>query len=249
VSHAQNSIVRIEGVSKVYQLGTLELNALRSVSLAIEAGEMLAIMGPSGSGKSTLLNVMGTLDRPTSGRYFLDGEAAEELDQEELALLRNRKIGFVFQAFNLLPRETALANVELPMVYAGVRAAARRERALAMLARVGLADRAQHLPNQLSGGQQQRVSLARALVNQPVLLLADEPTGALDSSMSRQMMELFTELHRERMTIVIVTHDASVAAYASRVVTFNDGAVQSDVRNLPPASAVVQTLPQAGAGE
>ncbi len=225
------AIVRTEVVSKIYRLGSVELHALRSVSLSIEAGEMLAVMGPSGSGKSSLLNILGTLDRPTSGRYFLDGEAVEDLDEEELSLLRSRKIGFVFQAFNLLPRETALANVELPMLYAGVRASLRRERALHVLARVGLADRAHHLPNQLSGGQQQRVSLARALVNEPLLLLADEPTGALDSNTSRQVMELFSELHRERITIVIVTHDAAVAAYASRVVTFNDGVVQSDVQS------------------
>jgi putative ABC transport system ATP-binding protein len=223
------AIVRVEALSKVYRLGAVDVHALRSVSLAVEAGEMLAIMGPSGSGKSTLLNVLGTLDRPTSGRYLLDGEAVEELDEEELASLRNRKIGFVFQAFNLMPRETALANVELPLIYAGVAARERRERARLALERVGLAERADHLPTQLSGGQQQRVSLARAIVNRPLLLLADEPTGALDSATSREVMLLLSELHRQGMTVVVVTHDPSVAQYARRVVTFQDGSLTSDV--------------------
>jgi putative ABC transport system ATP-binding protein len=222
-------IVRVEALSKVYRLGAVDVHALRSVSLAVEAGEMLAIMGPSGSGKSTLLNVLGTLDRPTSGRYLLDGEAVEELDEEELASLRNRKIGFVFQAFNLMPRETALANVELPLIYAGVAARDRRERARQALERVGLAERADHLPTQLSGGQQQRVSLARAIVNQPLLLLADEPTGALDSATTREVMLLLSELHRQGMTVVVVTHDSGVAQYARRVITFQDGGLTSDV--------------------
>ncbi len=206
------------------------MRALREVSLDVRGGEMLAIMGASGSGKSTMLNILGTLDRPTSGRYFLDGEPVEHLDEYELSRLRNRKIGFVFQSFNLLPRDTALANVELPMVYAGMRPSQRRERALWALERVGLADRVDHLPNQLSGGQQQRVSIARALVNQPVLLLADEPTGALDTATTKQVMELFCSLHELGMTVVVVTHDPTIAGYAQRVVRFQDGVIVSDER-------------------
>jgi putative ABC transport system ATP-binding protein len=221
-------IIRLAGLTKVYRMGDVDVHALRDVSLDLFRGEMVAIMGASGSGKSTTLNVIGTLDRPTTGRYFLDGEPVEDLDEEDLSRLRNRKIGFVFQSFNLLPRDSALANVELPMVYARVRPAERRERARAALARVGLAERADHLPNQLSGGQQQRVAIARAIVNDPLLLLADEPTGALDSTTTRQVMELFCELHAQGMTVVIVTHDPSIAAYAGRVITFQDGAVHGD---------------------
>jgi putative ABC transport system ATP-binding protein len=221
-------IVRFEAISKVYQMGEIEVHALREVSLSIAAGEMVAIMGASGSGKSTMLNILGTLDRPTAGHYFLDGEPVEHLDEYELSALRNRKMGFVFQSFNLLPRDTALENVELPMVYAGERSSSRRKRALAALERVGLADRVDHLPNQLSGGQQQRVSIARAIVNAPLLLLADEPTGALDSQTTQQVMELFVELHRQGMTVVVVTHDPNIAAYAERVVRFKDGVIVSD---------------------
>jgi len=221
-------MIELEAVSKVYRLGEVELHALRSVSLHVQRGEMVAIMGASGSGKSTLLNVIGTLDRPTDGAYWLDGELLTDLDETELAQLRNRKIGFVFQAFNLLPRETALENVELPMFYAGVPAARRRARALELLDRVGLADWAGHLPTQLSGGQQQRVSLARALVNDPLMLLADEPTGALDSVATRGVMDLLTELHRQGITIGLVTHDPAVAAYAARRVTIEDGRVRDD---------------------
>jgi putative ABC transport system ATP-binding protein len=206
------------------------VHAVRGVTLSIAAGEMVAIMGPSGSGKSTMLNVLGTLDRPTAGEYRLDGESVGELDEPALASLRNHKIGFVFQSFNLLPRETALENVELPMIYAGAARAARRRKAEAALARVGLAERMDHLPNQLSGGQQQRVSIARAIVNEPLLLLADEPTGALDSKTARQVMELLLDLHRSGMTVAVVTHDPAVAAYAGRVITFRDGHVVSDER-------------------
>lgn len=227
----QRQLLQLEGVSKTYRMGDVELEALKSCTLSVVQGELVAIMGASGSGKSTLLNILGTLDRPSSGRYLLDGIAVEGLDEYELAAIRNKKIGFVFQAFNLLPRENALQNVELPMIYAGEKPAVRRERALAALARVGLAERAHHLPNQLSGGQQQRVSIARALVNHPVLLLADEPTGALDSATGIQVLELFRELHGQGMTIIIVTHDAKVAEYARRVVTFQDGLVLSDVPN------------------
>jgi putative ABC transport system ATP-binding protein len=211
-------------------MGQVDVHALRQVSLELNQGEMVAIMGASGSGKSTTLNILGTLDRPTSGRYALDGELVHGLDEAALAQVRRRKIGFVFQAFNLLPRDTALANIELPMIYSGIRPAARRERARRALARVGLAEREDHLPNQLSGGQQQRVSIARAIVNDPLLLLADEPTGALDSATARQVMELFQELHAQGMTVVIVTHDPGIAAYAGRVITFQDGSITGDTR-------------------
>jgi putative ABC transport system ATP-binding protein len=224
------ALIELVGIEKTYHLGENVVRALRGASLSVEDGEMVAIMGASGSGKSTMLNVVGTLDRPDAGTYVLDGEAIESYDEVQLAELRNRKIGFVFQSFHLLPRDTALENVELPMVYAGERPRRRRQRAQAALARVGLAERMDHLPTQLSGGQQQRVSIARALVNDPVLLLADEPTGALDSATTGQVMELFLELHRQGMTIVIVTHDPNIARYAERVVTFKDGAVTADER-------------------
>jgi putative ABC transport system ATP-binding protein len=229
------SLIRLEAITKVYRMGQVDVHALREVSLDLDRGEMVAIMGASGSGKSTTLNILGTLDRPTSGRYFLDEEPVEGLDEEALAHLRNRKIGFVFQAFNLLPRDTALRNVELPMIYSGVRASVRHERARRALERVGLGEREDHLPNQLSGGQQQRVSIARAIVNDPPLLLADEPTGALDSATTRQVMELFQDLHAQGMTVVIVTHDAAIAAYADRVITFQDGGVVADTSARKPA--------------
>ncbi|MCC7110267.1 MAG: ABC transporter ATP-binding protein [Deltaproteobacteria bacterium] len=224
------SLIELTGIEKTYRMGDNVVRALRGASLKVDQGEMVAIMGASGSGKSTMLNVIGTLDRPDGGSYVLDGEAIGSYDEVQLSELRNRKIGFVFQAFHLLPRDTALENVELPMVYAGERSAVRKQRAAQALARVGLADRMDHLPTQLSGGQQQRVSIARALVNDPVLLLADEPTGALDSSTTSQVMELFTELHAQGMSIVMVTHDPGIARYAKRVVTFKDGAVISDER-------------------
>jgi len=224
------SLIELSGIEKSYCMGDNVVRALRGASLSVEQGEMVAIMGASGSGKSTMLNVIGTLDRPDGGSYVLDGEAVESYDEVQLSELRNRKIGFVFQAFHLLPRDNALENVELPMVYAGERSSVRKKRAAEALARVGLADRMDHLPTQLSGGQQQRVSIARALVNDPVLLLADEPTGALDSATTAQVMELFTELHAQGMSIVMVTHDPNIAKYAKRVVTFSDGAVISDER-------------------
>ncbi len=224
------AILDLIEITKIYQMGEVEVAALKGVSLRVDAGEMVAIMGASGSGKSTMLNVIGTLDRPTAGHYRLDGEPVDSLDEEALSALRNRKIGFVFQSFNLLPRDTALENVELPMVYAHVRVSERRRRAELALRRVGLGDRMDHLPNQLSGGQQQRVSIARALVNDPVLLLADEPTGALDSATTQQVMELFVDLHRQGMTIVVVTHDPNIARFAERVVTFKDGLIVSDER-------------------
>ena len=214
------------------------VHALRAVDLEIDVGELVAIMGTSGSGKSTMLNILGTLDRPSGGRYILDGEDVGQMPDRALAQFRNRKVGFVFQSFNLLPRYTALRNVELPMLYGGVARAERRRRAEAALAMVGLADRMSHQPSELSGGQQQRVSIARSLVQNPVLLLADEPTGALDSETTTQIMDLFCELHRRGMTIIIVTHEPAVAAYAHRVLRMRDGRVVSDERNqaLPVAA-------------
>ncbi len=227
---AMEPLIRLEQVSKLYQMGDAEVHALRAIDFSLDRGDMVAVMGSSGSGKSTLLNVVGTLDRPTSGRYFLDGEPVQDLSETALAELRNRKLGFVFQSFNLLPRDTALENVELPMVYAGVSPSERRKRATRALERVGLAERMHHLPNQLSGGQQQRVAIARAIVNEPLLLLADEPTGALDSTTSEQVMALFGELHKQGMTVVLVTHDPGIAEHAARVVSFRDGQIVSDVR-------------------
>ncbi len=224
------AVVRLTNVDKTYLMGEVEVQAMRGVSLELERGEMVAIMGASGSGKSTTLNVIGTLDRPTKGQYFLDEEAVEELDEEALAELRNRKIGFVFQSFHLLPRLDAVANVELPLVYAGASRKARREKARAALSRVGLSEREDHLPNQLSGGQQQRVAIARAIVNEPVIILADEPTGALDSSTTKQVMELFCGLHEQGITVVLVTHDPAIAKYAQRTITFADGNIVSDSR-------------------
>jgi putative ABC transport system ATP-binding protein len=235
LNQPERAIARLEAVSKTYEMGEIEVHALNEVSFAAHAGEMVAIMGASGSGKSTLLNILGTLDRPSAGRYFLDDEPVEHLDEYALARLRNHKIGFVFQAFNLLARDSALGNVELPMIYAGLRSGERRKRALAALERVGLGDRVDHLPNQLSGGQQQRVSIARAIVNEPLLLLADEPTGALDTATTRQVMELFCDLHAQGMTIVVVTHDPNIAEYAQRVVRFQDGVIVSDTTRAPSA--------------
>ncbi|HWE29669.1 MAG TPA: ABC transporter ATP-binding protein [Polyangia bacterium] len=227
-SAAPPPILELRAISKIYRMGEIEVRALRSVDFVVRAGEFVAIMGASGSGKSTMLNLIGTLDRPSEGEYLLDGEPVQNLDEFELAALRNKKIGFVFQSFNLLARDNALENVELPMVYAGERRASRRKKAVRALERVGLADRMDHLPNQLSGGQQQRVSIARAIVNEPLLLLADEPTGALDSTTTKQVMELFVELHQQGMTVVLVTHDPNIAAYAERVVSFSDGVIVSD---------------------
>jgi len=224
-------VIDIREISKIYRTSDVEVHALRSVDLTIKRGEMVAIMGQSGSGKSTLMNIIGTLDRPTSGSYHLDGVPVEHLDETELARLRNQKIGFIFQSFNLLPRHTALANVEVPLVYGRVPKAERQRRSAESLQRVGLGDRMDHHPNQLSGGQQQRVAIARAMVTQPVLLLADEPTGALDTEMTDQIMKLFCDLHASGMTVVLVTHEPLVAAYAERIVRFRDGRIISDESN------------------
>ncbi len=224
-------VIAIDNLSKVYQTGDVEVHALRGVSVQVQRGELVAIMGQSGSGKSTLMNIVGTLDRPSGGSYRLDGVAVEELDDVELARLRNEKIGFVFQSFNLLARHSAIANVEVPLVYARVSKSERQRRAIAALDRVGLGERKHHLPNQLSGGQQQRVAIARAIVTHPVMLLADEPTGALDTETTAQIMALFCELHKSGMTVVLVTHEPQVAAYAERIIRFRDGRIVVDEKN------------------
>ena len=218
-------LIRFEEVSKVYGSGNTEVKALDRISLEIGHGEYCSIMGASGSGKSTAMNVIGCLDRPTSGQYFLDGADVAGLEDDELAAIRNRKIGFVFQQFHLLPQLTAVENVELPMIYAGVSAAARRERAIAALQKVGLGDRLQNKPTQLSGGQQQRVAIARAIVNRPLLLLADEPTGALDSQTTLEVLKIFKALHEDGITVVMVTHEVDVARATERVIWFKDGRV------------------------
>jgi putative ABC transport system ATP-binding protein len=222
-------LIETDKLARLYQLGSEPVAAVADVSLSVQAGEFVAIMGPSGSGKSTFMNVIGCLDRPTGGRYLLDGEDTSRLDRDALAAIRNHKIGFVLQQFNLLDRLDALANVELPLVYAGCPRKVRRERAIAALERVGLGDRLYHRPGQLSGGQQQRVAIARALVNAPKLLLADEPTGALDSRASQELIVLLQELdHRDGMTILLVTHESEVARHAARIVQFQDGRVVAD---------------------
>jgi putative ABC transport system ATP-binding protein len=226
-------MIRLDGISRSYDVGGEAVHALVDVTELIESGEYLAIMGPSGSGKSTLLHVLGCLDRPDGGSYRLAGRDVADLSADDRADLRNREIGFVFQSFNLVPRTSALENVELPLVYGGVPPREQRERARAALRSVGLEGRERHLPSQLSGGQQQRVAIARALVNHPSLLLADEPTGNLDSRTSREILALFQRLHREGITIVMVTHEADVTAHAGRVVTFRDGRIVSDVRQAP----------------
>src|SRR5438105_1975250 len=225
-------LITLDNVEKVYDTGAVKVPALRGVSLRICAGEFVAIMGASGSGKSTLMNLIGCLDRPTAGTYWFAGQDVNRLSRTELARVRNQRIGFVFQGFNLLKRHSAVENVEMPLLYAGVSARKRRKIALEMLRLVGLADRASHMPNQLSGGQQQRAAIARALVNQPQILLADEPTGNLDSRTGAEILREFQRLHRERgQTIIIVTHDASIASYAARLITVRDGLIESDAPN------------------
>jgi len=232
-------IIQLEDFRKTYVSGEVEVPAVRGVTLTIQPGEFVAIMGASGSGKSTMMNTLGCLDRPTSGRFLLDGVNVGELNRDELADLRNRKIGFVFQGFNLLARTTALENVELPMLYCrpGVRGRDQRERAEKALALVGLADRSDHTPSQLSGGQQQRVAIARALINQPKLLLADEPTGNLDSRTSIELMGIFQQLNEQGMTVVMVTHELDIARYCRRVIVMRDGLVRSDEATKEPSLA------------
>jgi putative ABC transport system ATP-binding protein len=221
-------MIRTENLTKTYQMGTTEVHALQGVSMEISRNEYVAIMGPSGSGKSTLMNLIGCLDTPTSGRYWLNGKLVSELNDDELARIRNKEIGFVFQTFNLLPRATALHNVELPLVYSGVSSKERMERARKSLDLVELSDRMNHKPSELSGGQRQRVAVARALVNNPSIILADEPTGNLDSKTGVEIMKLFGKLHTDGNTIILVTHDRDVAAYARRVISIRDGRIASD---------------------
>lgn len=232
------SLIRIDGLGRDYPMGDSVVHALRDVSLSIASGEFVAIMGASGSGKSTMMNLLGCLDTPTRGTYFLDGEDVSKLDADTLAGLRNRKIGFVFQGFNLLARTSALDNVQLPLTYGTLDRAERRRRAEAALAEVGLTDRAGHHPTQLSGGQQQRVAIARALVNRPTLILADEPTGALDTRTGLEIMALFQRLNRAGMTVVIVTHEPDVARFAGRVVRFQDGRIIADETIAAPDDAI-----------
>ncbi|MBN2576241.1 MAG: ABC transporter ATP-binding protein [Deltaproteobacteria bacterium] len=239
-------LIEVEHIAKIYRMGEVEVHALRDVSLAIVEGESIAVMGPSGSGKSTLMNILGCLDRPSRGNYRLAGREVSQLDRNALARLRNRTLGFVFQNFNLLARTSALENVELPLLYAGLSGRERRARAREALARVGLGERAHHHPNQMSGGQQQRVAIARALVTRPQLIVADEPTGNLDSRTSVEIMALFQELGRNGITLLLVTHEADIARYAARVVVMRDGRVQSDQRQQP-VEAV--PAPEAEAGE
>jgi putative ABC transport system ATP-binding protein len=229
-------VIRTAGLKKDYVLGSEVVHALRGVDLVVEKNEYVAIMGPSGSGKSTFMNLIGCLDTPTAGEYWLSGTAVSKLNDNELAAVRNKLIGFVFQTFNLLPRATALHNVELPLIYGGVSAKDRKRRAASMLERVGLGDRMDHRPSELSGGQRQRVAVARALVNEPSLLLADEPTGNLDSQTSSEIMALFEQLHVEGQTILLVTHEHDIAAHALRTVTLRDGVVSDDVRRDAPAA-------------
>ena len=221
-------VIQIRDLIRTYEMGAETVQALRGVSLEIRRNEYVAIMGPSGSGKSTLMNLIGCLDTPTSGEYWLNGQEVSRMPDDALARVRNREIGFVFQTFNLLPRASALANVELPLVYAGVTARQRRQRAESALTRVGLGDRMDHRPNELSGGQRQRVAIARALVNEPAILLADEPTGNLDSTTSEEIMRVFATLHQQGQTIIMVTHESDIAAHAERVVVLRDGRLASD---------------------
>ncbi|HKY26988.1 MAG TPA: ABC transporter ATP-binding protein [Pyrinomonadaceae bacterium] len=241
------AVIELDHIHKTYTMGDVDVHALRGVSMTIREGEFVAIMGASGSGKSTTMNIIGCLDRPTRGTYILDGQDVSQMSKDERADIRCQKIGFVFQGFNLLPRTSALENVELPMLYAGVETNVRHERAMDALTAVGLAGREQNHPNQLSGGQQQRVAVARALVNNPTLILADEPTGNLDSRTSVEVMEIFQRLNRERgITLVLVTHEMDIAQYAQRVIVFKDGKIKKDYRIEEPRDAAeeLRLLPE-----
>jgi len=249
---AGEAIIRVENIHRIYSTGEFEVHALRGVSLEVRRGEFVAIMGPSGSGKSTMMNIIGCLDRPTRGRYWLGGTDVSTLTKDELADIRNRRIGFVFQSLNLVPRTAAIENVELPMLYAAVPAAERTRRAREALASVGLADRERNMPSQLSGGQQQRVAIARALVNNPSIMIADEPTGNLDTRSSEEVMEIFQRLNRERnLTIVLVTHENDIGNHAKRMIVFRDGLIQRDapVPEQIDARQVIERLPAANQEE
>ncbi len=230
----RDAVIKIENLTRVYIMGETEVRALAGVSLQVQHNEYIAIMGPSGSGKSTLMNMIGCLDTPSSGEYILNGNRVSQMKDSDLAEVRNREIGFVFQTFNLLPRTSCLANVELPLIYAGVKASDRKERAFEVLDKVGLGDRVDHKPNELSGGQRQRVAIARALVNSPSILLADEPTGNLDTKTGDEIMLLFEELYKAGNTIILVTHENEIAKYARRIVRLRDGLVEKDVPVLNP---------------
>ena len=240
-----DGVIRVEDLHKYYELGETRVHAVRGVSVEVRRGEFVAVMGASGSGKSTFMNILGCLDRPSSGRYLLEAVDVSQHDKRALALIRNQKIGFVFQGFNLLARTTALENVELPTLYSKVSKEERHARAAEALAMVGLADRAEHFPSQMSGGQQQRVAVARALVNRPSILLADEPTGNLDSRTSVEIMEVFQNLNDKGLTIIMVTHEHDIAEFAKRVLVFRDGKIRKDepVRSRPRAAEVLKTLP------
>nr|WP_315984802.1 ABC transporter ATP-binding protein [Hymenobacter sp. BT190] len=235
-----NPVIDTHDISKMYRMGTEEIHALRSVTITIQRGEYVAFMGPSGSGKSTLMNIVGCLDTPTGGQYVLNGKDVSRMSDNQLADVRNKEIGFVFQTFNLLPRATSLDNVALPLIYAGYSKSDREEKAMAALRSVGLADRAKHRPNELSGGQRQRVAIARALVNDPSIILADEPTGNLDTKTSHEIMDLFEALYVKGNTIIMVTHEEDIARYAHRIVRLRDGLVESDMENTDVATHHVQ---------
>lgn len=238
------TIIQTNDISRNYRMGGEVIHALRSISITINKGEYVAFMGPSGSGKSTLMNIVGCLDTPSGGQYILNNKDVSNMTDNELAEVRNKEIGFVFQTFNLLPRSSALENVALPLVYAGYKKSDREEMAMAALKSVGLGDRAKHKPNELSGGQRQRVAIARALINNPSIILADEPTGNLDSKTSYEIMELFEALYEKGNTIIMVTHEEDIAKYAHRIVRLRDGLIESDIENLEVATHLTQTAPK-----